>query len=328
MSIDNSHVWFTWETQRRNQELADRFNAKYCRFDYSAFFRPFRYIRSSWLTLNELRSGRPRVVFAQCPSVVLVALLALLKPIFRYVFIIDAHNAAFDESLGVRQLSHFAIKRADAVIVSNDGLNSAVKSKGGLPLELPDRLPHLSPIVEMPEKLQSQGLLRLVLVASFADDEPISEFLEAANSFTDRIVVFVTGRRAKAGTALKFESESIRFTDFLSSEHFDSLIQTADLVVDLTTRDNCLVCGGYEAIAAGVPAMLSDNQASRETFSSGCLFVKNDVSSYRLGIEEFLESRARLQEQAVSFRSEFTIRWEKQAKLIEAHVDSSVNKRP
>ena len=316
-------VWFTWETQRRNFELSEAFDCVYARFDLSEKNRLGRYLDSTLLTMRTLSRHRPKIVFAQCPSVVLVALLALLKPFYGYRLIIDAHNAAFLRDTFVEKLlriaSWFAFRSAEGVIVSNPQLSGEVTALGGKPLVLADKLPDLSD-GPLPDELAATVRPRLVFVTTFAVDEPIAELLEAATHVTEDYSLLVTGRKSKAGDTLRFASRKVLFTDFLPNAVFDALVRSADLIIDLTTRDDCLVCGAYESVAAGVPVLVSDSRASRETFTRGALYAANTQESYIKALNDFFAQSAQLRHEVVEFRSEFVKVWNSAFEAISAEI--------
>jgi glycosyltransferase involved in cell wall biosynthesis len=320
----NSCLWLTWETQRRNISLAGKFGCKYIEIDYNSYPRIIRYLLSLLATCHKVIVWRPRIIFAQCPSIVLCTLLAFVKKIFSFIFIVDAHNSAIEfidsPYLVLRQAAAFVMRSADIVLVSNSQLNEPVARCGGNPQPLPDPLPEIARhplpanILELPKPL-------ITLISTFASDEPIATFLEAAESYTDKAVFLITGRKKKAGDTLRFAGPRILFTDFLSQEDYDALITHSALLVDLTTRENCLVCGAYEAIEAGIPAILSNSAALRETFRRGFLFADNTVSSYRTAIGRFLENPEQYARDIAEFRNEFLTRWEEYFRDVRATLE-------
>jgi glycosyltransferase involved in cell wall biosynthesis len=60
--------------------------------------------------------------------------------------------------------------------------------------------------------------------------------------------------------------------------------------IDLTTRNDCLVCGAYESLAVGNPIILSNNEASTSYFGNHCLFTNNTVEDLKERIIELVEN--------------------------------------
>ncbi len=316
-----NRVWITWETQRRNPELARAFHADYRPFDYSRYGAMSRYFISATKTLR-LLCGLPRgsTVFAQCPSLGLVFLLSLTRSVKHFNLVIDAHNAAFDylhsSNWFVRTLVRYSFARANVIIISHLAIPIPENLQKKV-VALPDRIPEIGKHV-IPKRLGEVTRPVITLISSFAADEPIEEFIEAIAKSPEPFTLFVTGSLARAGALARLQSEKIRFTDFLAAEEYEALIQHSDLLVDLTTREDCLVCGAYEALAVGVPMVLSDHQVLRETFSQGYLFSANDQSSYQKVLGEFLGSAAELREQIKAFRRRFAEDWAK--RLVEVEL--------
>ena len=309
----NSSLWLTWETQRRNPELAAAFEAEYCCLDYSGHHISLRYLCSLLSTIRCLLNKRTGVVFAQCPSVILVALVACFKVFRGFVFVIDAHNIAFEylrsDNVLLRSLSSFAFRQADVILVSNLRLSSGREELDDKRIALPDRLPSIDQNA-LPERFQQLSRPLITLICSFADDEPIEVFLEAIQTLEYGGTLLVSGKKSRAGDLLRYESDKICFTDFLPNLEFESLIQHSDLLVDLTTRDDCLVCGAYEALAVGRPVLLSKTGVQQEVFGKGAIFSENTPDSYREAVSQFLKQPAVHRRAAESFKADFEARWQ------------------
>ena len=305
-------VWITWETQRRNEELAEAFEAELRVFDYSHQATVLRYLLSIFRTVPLLFRSRNRIVFAQCPSVVLVVLVSFFRLLGRFTFIIDAHNATFEylQHPFLRSLMRFALRRADFVIVSNDRLVPKLGIEPSSVLILPDRLPRITE-GELPRCFAESPRPIFLLISSFAADEPLEVFLRTIRRREEAFTLFVSGRRERAGSLLEFEDEKIRFTDFLPREEYDALLANSDLAIDLTDRDDCLPCGAYEAVSVGVPLLLSDTPVLRETFSEGCLYVDATDEGINRGLDRYFHSAVELREQMQKFHGQFDLHWQK-----------------
>jgi len=58
-------------------------------------------------------------------------------------------------------------------------------------------------------------------------------------------------------------SDNLTLTAFIDDNAYVTLLYSCDLIVDLTTREDCLVCGAYESVSAEKPLLLSDTTALR-----------------------------------------------------------------
>jgi len=288
----SKRVWLTWETQPRNKELAQAFECDYGHIVREGVGGIRRYVYSVVDTLIFLFKGRYQTLFVQCPSVVLCLLVSLYAMIMRKVFVIDCHNIVLDQADGsgiIKRAVSFIFRRADYVIVSNSALVPRVKALRGVPLVLPDKLPQVQG-GELPQAYRNCKQPLITFVCSFASDEPIDEFINAALMVKSDFTLCVTGKRASADRLglLKYESEKVIFTDYLKKSDYDALITHSDIMVVLTTRDDCLVCGAYEALSISTPAILSDSPVLRECFSPVFYYTKNTLGAFQETVESAL----------------------------------------
>ncbi len=319
MAQNPNRLWLTWETQRRNQELASAFGCEFYAFDESKSSPAIRYLVSSVKTVLRLFASRPRILFAQSPSIVLGALVAFLKSFLRYQLLIDAHNSSVEaaaDSGFLGALVRYSFRKANYVIVSNPNLISRVQAVGGTGVVLPDKLPAITPSSKVFPSTPPQVLF----VSTFASDEPTEDFISGALLVREPFTLYITGKKKNAGDLLRFEGDRVRFTDFLPQEEYDRMLAESDLVVDLTTREDCLVCGAYEAISSLRPVMVSDFAVNREFFPTGCIFVKNAPEEYARGIELFFAEQQAYQEQVRRLKVDFQHRWQEYFQQIESSL--------
>lgn len=250
-----------------------------------------RYFILTLRTAKLLRRCRPRAILVQNPSLVLAALAVCLRPFFGYRLTVDAHNEAVEPFLNrsapIRWLTHWVLRRADLTIVTNEPLARVVRKIDGKPLVLPDRIP--TPPANQAKALEG---LNLVLIATYAGDEPYQQVLQAVAGLD--LTLYVTGNHLKLPVQVREAAPpNVRFTGFLNEAAYWSLLSQVDGVIDLTTMDNCLVCGAYEAVSLRKPLLLSDNEASISLFADCALFTDNSVASIR---ERLLQWPAKMEE--------------------------------
>ena len=320
---ESTRVWITWETQRRNKELAQSFRCAYFCFEYPGKSSVLRYLRNSWCTLMLVLRTKPAIVFAQCPSLGLVLLLGVLRKVRVFVFIIDAHNVAVDHCAAprflLRSFARFSLRTADIVLVSNQALAAQVAELGGTAMILPDKVPQI-PIRPRPALMDAfrpssaqaskAPDVTITLISTFAFDEPIERFLKALDGVKPSFILFITGKKDRAGDLLGYASERVHFTDFLPDEEYEALIQHSDLLVDLSTQKHCLVCGAYEAIAVGVPVLLSDDPVVRDTFPEGCLYARNSIDAYVEVLDHFFAHRDDYRSGMRKLQHSFPVKWQ------------------
>jgi hypothetical protein len=211
-------------------------------------------------------------------------------------------------------------KRADLTIVTNYQLAETVTRHGGRPLVLPDCIP-------APPKTSAKnmpGEFRIVLISTFAGDEPFDAVIDAMRQMDTGIHLYVTGDPTRLPATIKATLPSnITLTGFLSEDDYWTVLASSDAVMDLTTMDNCLVCGAYEAVAAQRPLLLSRSDASMEIFADFAVFTDNTSES----IVNAIQSMRTRHQQLIAGMPEATIRfserWESRAQGLLAFINQA-----
>jgi hypothetical protein len=149
-----------------------------------------------------------------------------------------------------------------------------------------------------------------VIISTYERDEPLAELFLAADIVGDQFRFFVTGNSKKlAADLMKRVPGNVTLTGFLKERAYWQLLVDADAVIDLTTMDNCLVCGAYEATSLGKPLLLSRSQASLDCFGAIAIHTENDADSIAINLR-VLRREARDRAAALPrFRHAFETDW-------------------
>jgi glycosyltransferase involved in cell wall biosynthesis len=235
---------------------------------------------------------------------------ACLKRVFGFTLVADLHNEAVRpyivSSRLQKRLLRVVHRAADLCIVSNPNLTTVIERAGGQAFVLPDKLPELTP----PGPPPPAAGRRVVFICSFSSDEPYLEVIDAAGELDPSVTVFVTGRHR--GVAKLTTPPNVRLTGFLSDEAYVALVASADVVVDLTAIDDCLVCGAYEAVSLGRPLVTSDTTALRQYFRLGTIYTKHDRRSLAAAIALALTEKERLATEMRALKPELVREWTRQ----------------
>lgn len=307
-------IWIAWEHQRRSKELAKALD---CSLYIFADSGPLRYPKSIGKTLRLLLKERPRVVFVQNPSMVLAALVCLFKCLDRSLYVVvDRHTtfclnrqrrfSLFD--LVFFLLNGYTLKKSDLTIVTNRFLADIVEKKGGRPFILPDRLPMLD------QQVTVDGLgsaFNVLLISSYADDEPIEEVFAAMAALREQDVhLYITGNDRKLPTAtLRRKPENVTLTGFITDDDFNGYLNAVDCSMILTSADHCMLCGCYESVSVGKPFITSDKEVLKDYFA-GATFVDNTAASIRSGILSMIDNYAANSQKVVAMKHAIATQWD------------------
>lgn len=288
-------AWITWEIQVRNRSMANILGAPLYEI-ISNKSRLIRYVELTIRTVTLIIKNRFKIIYVQNPSIVLSFIAICLRPLLQMTVIVDAHNGGIYPLEGrSRFLNYFArliCRKADHVIVTNSYLAEVVTQWGGSPFIMPDPIPDFS---DHPARKIIPDKPYILFICTWASDEPYYEVIKAAsdlNSFD----IYVTGnyRKRLSEEELKGLPPSVKLLGFVNEDDYINYFRNAYGALDLTTRDNCLVCGGYEAVALGIPIILSRSRVNEEVFSKGCILTNNDAESIRAAIELLAKTRQQL----------------------------------
>ena len=297
-----SAIWVTWASQPRNCSMARELGVPMHKFEFRRG-RAGRWLRASAATIRLLWKTRPSVVFAPDPSLVLTYLLLLCRPFFRYRFVSDAHYGGVVDVRGsrlVQGLLDFANRHVDLVIVTNPRHADRVRLNGGISFVCPDPLPQFAGAPAPPGGMN--GAEKTVLfIGSYDADEPYREVFAAADILAERgFRVFASGRYSRVGISPASIPNAV-LLGFVGRATYEAYLHNVDVVLDLTRWQDCLVCGAYEAMAAGKPCVLSRTTALTELFTHGTVFCSHDPMDIADAVVAAYVQRAALKVQIESW---------------------------
>jgi len=310
----------SWENHRRTREICDwfGFGLHVLAFDGG---RLLRYLKLGSATIGLLWRTRPDVLFLQTPSVALATIAVLLRPwCGRYRIIMDAHNEAVQPfaytQWPVPLLHRFTIRAADVTIVTNSALVADIERIGGRAHVLPDRMP--SPPVEPAAEVPLATPFRVMVVATYAADEPIAEIVEAARTLGPEYSFSMTGRENKLSAEQRANlPANVRQTGFLAEHEYWELMRDSHAMLDFTLKPNCLVCGAYEALALKRPMILSDNPASVALFDRVAVFAaSHSPGDIAAAVRDCRSRYEELCRTASDEQPRFASRWREQAEAL------------
>jgi glycosyltransferase involved in cell wall biosynthesis len=211
-------------------------------------------------------------------------------------------------------LYRFVLRGAHFCIVTNHRLTLRAARFGATTVILPDPLPRLH--VESEASICAGHILA---ISTWAEDEPLADIVAAAGDLPEGFMLTLTGRPRGSVVEQAKAASKVRLSGFVSKQEYVNLLASAQVVVDLTTREDCLVCGGYEALSLGRPLVLSDSLALRELFRGAALYCQNSARAISQTILQACVEQAQLSERSRERKEQYEIEWdEARRKMLQA----------
>ncbi len=312
----HSPIWITWEVQRRNRVLSQALGLKLFEFaelhSGKGVKKYLKYITGPMKTIGVLLRERPSLVVCENPSIVLAFMMILIKIITGLPVIVDAHYAGIFPLDGNNRflmwVSKFIQKHATAVIVTNRNHKGIVESNGGKGVILQDMVPHIDRSVTTEVDARS-----ILMVCSFANDEPYEEVFKAAELIQNDVTFYVTGNYKKRNIDPASVPPNVHLTGFVSEERFIELLNSVDVVMAFTDREDCLMCACYEAVATEKPMIISDSEALRDYFKRGAIYTQHTPGDIATSILNMFDHYRAYKQAMQEFKPQLVKEWERTA---------------
>lgn len=280
------------------------------------------YIRAAFMTLRQLLRLHPHAVVLQLPPGPLLLVSLVLKKILGFRLVADAHTGFIYTTYMKEKLLNAPfvtlLRHCDLVVIHNKPIKFLLpRDVRGKALFLPDPLPRVRTIRPPARVIKLiKGERYLLLPASFAPDEPLSEVVEAARELRGaKIVVTGDWRRALEIARMAREVPSLVLTGYLPEDEYYYLLANAHAVVALTKREFTFLSAALEGLSFGRPLILSDTLALRTVFTRGALFVPREPSADDLAraFNAILDETTwrRLRREIAELRTEYVRMWKR-----------------
>jgi glycosyltransferase involved in cell wall biosynthesis len=264
-------------------------------------------------TLSFLFRCRAETVFAQSPPSFCPMVCWLYCRLKGKKLVVDAHNGAFEPPWINVPLLLPLLRSAEAVIVHNREFAAHLRERhrGVKFFALTDRLPSV-PTRREP----ALGEKYILVVVSYQYDEPVEEIMKALASYLrsspEGLVFKITGRWQKRPDLHRVygNTPGIDYLGFVSDREYFEYLGGAFGVLALSERTMLQQCASVEALAAGVPSILSDSVTARRLFFKGSIFTGTGAEEITEAIREFRRIRQRLVEELPETRDAWRERWD------------------
>jgi glycosyltransferase involved in cell wall biosynthesis len=306
-------LWITWEHQRRSIVLSKVFETSFYELN-SPGNRLVKYLLLCIKTVRILIAIKPDVLFVQNPSIVLTFIACLYKKCFpKVVLVVDRHSNFFEVSTSTiinrlhTIISNVTLRSADLTIVTNAYLKQLVESYGGNALVLEDKIPEL----KKNTNLNLPGTYKFLYVCSFDSDEPYSAVIEAARRVGSDMYIYITGnyRKIKDTHSMSTLPQNLVMLGYLPDDEYIDYLYAADAVIALTTWEHTLLCGAYEAVAAGKPLIISNKSDLIGYFNKGVIPVENTTQSLAQAMRCMIEEKQVRAKEIITLKTELNEDW-------------------
>ncbi|TKJ41552.1 hypothetical protein CEE37_03025 [candidate division LCP-89 bacterium B3_LCP] len=321
-------VFITWlPFSSRSETLAKSFGAVSVYFGYLAGGNnllkiALRYLLMTIHTIGFVLSRKPKLVYVMNQPVFLPLTLFLLSRIMRVKYVIDSHSGLFNkkEWQWALPLMKYAYRHSLFSIVTNKNHCNLVESWGA-------KAEILGALTVGEEEVVPFNRVddpSMVVIGTFASDEPLEEILEACQKLP-HVKFYVTGALKKAPPELISSApENVIFTDFISRPEYVGLVRAMDAAIILVTHDDVMQRGAYEAMSWGVPIITSDWLILRESFTKGTMFVDNTPAAIAGAVNQLLENPDHYKNEIDQLRRERADNWDRNIERINAYTEKNL----
>lgn len=294
----NNSVYIVWNPfQRRAQSLGRLLGipVRYYHYQWEekrAPYKLFSYLLKAVNTTRDLFNLRPTFIYIQLAPTPLLYTVALYAFFKKAKYIPDCHNTMIYDSHWIKwPYAKSLLRKSLVLLVHNDDVKSYARKIGLDPFVLRDPLPAISIRSDSCNEVDLNTDMDYVIIpCSLAVDEPIEELFEAIGDMPD-IDFYMTWYSEKLPIELRTKApHNLHFTGYLSESDFNQLYSNAKAAIVLTTREGTQPSGASEAIALGVPLVVSDIRTTRTLYKDAVIFVKNDPEAIRSGVHKAISS--------------------------------------
>jgi len=308
----SNRVFIVWSRYHRRSELLAGHLEAATHYVYDIQkghlkYLPIRYFTQAFQTWRILHREQPDIIFVQNPPIFAVLVVAIYARCHGARYVIDSHTGAFLDwkwrwSAGL----HRGLSRGALVTIVHNPLQEKIVNRWGCRYYVLD-----DPVREYVgiEKFSFDEQLNVVVVSSFGPDEPLEILFEAARELPT-ITFYVTGDYSRAASnLLSKKPDNCRLTGYIPNSQYMSLLQGANVIIDLVTNGDTLLCGAFEAVSVGTPLIVSDWPVLRECFPIGTVYVPNTVQGVREGVKRALREQVQMRQEILLLRDQHQVAW-------------------
>jgi len=326
----NNIILISWTKYSRHTDLLGKaINAEIFFIDKFFHFRgilwyllfPFDYFLKSCKTFLIIKKTKPDFVFIQNPPSLAPIVLIIIKKFKNFKAVFDSHNAAFEKPWISIPGYRWALIHADLVIIHNSQLyKNLIKIDFFKKVKFKILNSKLTDFSDY--KKQENNKPYILIVTTFAGDEPMDELLEGIRKFNignnNKIKFKITGNYNKREDLYKtyYSDENIEFLGFVSDNDYKNLIVNALCIISLSIRNDVQQFALMEAVGAEIPFISSNNITNNSLFNDKMILTENKSDAIAKSIKIFMNNRNKYLNNILYIKKKQIEKWENDFKNI------------
>jgi len=329
MPSSNAGVFIVWRIfQRRTESLAAQFNLSvkyyYCPWEEkSKLHKAWSYVFKTASTIKDLIHNKPSIVFIQLPPTPVLYIVSAYCKLTNCKLVADCHNAMIYSKWLSWPFAKPLLRKATALLVHNEDVEQYAKKFKLQAITLRDPLPDLTNEVDRDLRTRYSFMQSNYVIAPwcFAPDEPIIELIQAAESMPQVYFVMTWFSEKLPLRTRKTLPPNLVLTGYLNDKDFNTLFSQATAALVLTTREGTQPSGASEAIALGVPLIVSDLKTTRKLYENMPIYIDNTANGIRDGVQKALDEQHARKASIMAFKEIFDSRLEKEIVDVKSLLD-------
>lgn len=328
MPATKANIFQIWKVyQRRAESIAHYFDMTIMYYHYSweeksRLLKAASYILKALKTLGDLVRYRPKMIFIQLPPTPALYTVALYSFLTRTKYIADCHNGMILRWWLQWPLAKTLLRNASAVLVHNENIRDIAAQDGIKTVVVRDPLPQSDNIgsTGVVERYGLESDRFIIVPWNLQADEPIAELIAAVRMLPDVKFAMTWFFEKMPGHLKENLPPNLIFTGYLEVDEFNDLFVHAGGAISLTTQQGIQPSAAAEAVAFGVPIILSDTKTARLLYKDTPVFVDNDAISIAEGVSKLFADQLFYKKKVQKYKSILNCELEQELELLIARI--------
>jgi glycosyltransferase involved in cell wall biosynthesis len=241
-----------------------------------------RYALSSGITVLTLLTKRPRTLFVLNQPMPLVLIADLYARATGAKLVLDSHSKPFASGRGPSKWYCAIARRAWFNINHNRDDMATVEAIPARSLLIPEIVGQIDFVADPDANPCGPSVL---VVCSFAEDEPVQLFIELARKLPN-INFYFTGDWQRSPEMRAGIPSNVTALGFVPRATYLTYAARVSAVLTLSLRPQIMQMAAEEALCLGTPIVTNHSPVLEEVFSKGCLFSHLDADALAAAVQD------------------------------------------